>query len=83
MFVQPRQIAEVLRRHEPIGRARLVVTRQAAATRCAFAARSPASRRAWRRLAETIRALTGLRAAVELVAPGSLPNDGRMIDDRR
>ena len=35
------------------------------------------------RLAETVRSLTGLRATVELVAPGSLPNDGRVIDDQR
>jgi phenylacetate-CoA ligase len=34
-------------------------------------------------LAERVRAATGLRAEVGLVPPGSLPNDGRVIEDRR
>jgi phenylacetate-CoA ligase len=34
-------------------------------------------------LAERVRAATGLRAEVDLVPPGSLPNDGRVIEDRR
>ena len=35
------------------------------------------------RLAETVREVTKLRGEVELVAPGSLPNDGKLIDDAR
>ena len=34
-------------------------------------------------LGETMRGLTGLRAQIELVPPGTLPNDGKLIDDRR
>ena len=84
MFVQPRQIGEVLRRHEVITRARLVVTRASEhdemCLQCEVAGRPPGLEA---RLIETIHGLTGLRAAVELVPPGSLPNDGRIIDDRR
>jgi phenylacetate-CoA ligase len=32
---------------------------------------------------EAIRDITKLRGAVELHAPGSLPNDGKVIDDIR
>jgi phenylacetate-CoA ligase len=35
------------------------------------------------RIGEAVRAACGLRAEVRLVAPGSLPNDGKVIDDRR
>ena len=84
MFVQPRQIGEVLRRHEVITRARLVVTRASEhdemCLQCEVEGRPPGLEA---RLIETIHGLTGLRAAVELVPPGSLPNDGRVIDDRR
>ena len=84
MFVQPRQIAEVLRRHDLTARARLVVMQRDGhdemCLRCEVEGR-PVGLEA--RLGETIRSLTGLRGEVELVPPGSLPNDGRVIDDRR
>lgn len=84
MFVQPRQVGDLLRRHEAIARARLVVTqdhgRDEMRLLCEVAG-EPAGLAG--RLEETVRALTGLRATIELVAPGSLPNDGRVIDDRR
>ena len=35
------------------------------------------------RIAETIRDVTKLRGEVESVAPGSLPNDGKVIEDTR
>ena len=34
-------------------------------------------------VAETIQATCKLKGGVEFVAPGSLPNDGKVIDDRR
>ena len=84
MFVQPRQLGDVLRRHEAIARARLVVTQAHGHDEMRLlceVAGQPAGLAG--RLEETVRALTGLRATIELVAPGSLPNDGRVIDDRR
>jgi phenylacetate-CoA ligase len=35
------------------------------------------------RFAEAVRDVTKLRGEVELVAPGSLPNDGKVIEDAR
>ena len=35
------------------------------------------------RIADAVRDVTKLRAEVELVLPGSLPNDGKVIDDQR
>ena len=84
MFVQPRQVGDVLRRHDLIAKARLVVTQSSGqdemCLKCEVAGR-PAGLKG--KLAETVRSLTGLRATIELVAPGSLPNDGRVIDDQR
>jgi phenylacetate-CoA ligase len=84
MFVQPRQLGDVLRRHEAIAKARLVVTQADGHDEmrllCEVAGEPDGLEGS---LAETVRALTGLRATIELVAPGTLPNDGRVIEDRR
>ncbi|MFL5338234.1 MAG: phenylacetate--CoA ligase family protein, partial [Geminicoccaceae bacterium] len=84
MFVHPRQLGDVLRRHDVIAKARLVVTRadghDVMRLLCEVAGEPDGLEDS---LAETVRALTGLRASIELVAPGTLPNDGRVIEDRR
>jgi phenylacetate-CoA ligase len=84
MFVQPRQVGDVLRRHDLIAKARLVVTQSGGQDEMRLiceVAGQPAGLEG--KLVETVRSLTGLRATIELVAPGSLPNDGRVIDDQR
>jgi phenylacetate-CoA ligase len=83
MFVHPVQIAEIARRHPSIIRARLIVDRVQSADRMTLsvAMREPAEPPA--AVAETIQAVTKLRGAVELVPEGSLPNDGKVIEDRR
>jgi phenylacetate-CoA ligase len=84
MFVRPEQVAELARRHPELGRVRLKVTRaqeQDVMTLVAeSAAPSPALSEA---VATTLAAVTKLRGGVELVAPGSLPNDGKVIADER
>jgi len=84
MFVQPEQVAEVGRRHAELGRLRLVVTRSGETDAMTLKAESrshdPSLAQA---VGETLRAVTKLGGAVELVAPGSLPNDGKVIDDAR
>ena len=45
--------------------------------------RGPPARRSRQAIAETLRDVTKLRGEVELVAPGSLPNDGKVIEDVR
>ncbi|MGE0849500.1 MAG: phenylacetate--CoA ligase family protein [Hyphomicrobiaceae bacterium] len=84
MFVHPEQVAEVARRYPALGRVRLVVGRageQDVMTLRAEAVVSDESLKA--RLAETLQAVTKLKGGVEFVAPGSLPNDGKVIADER
>src|SRR5919204_6605856 len=84
MFVTPAQVAEVLRRHAEVLRARLVVSGEPGADemtlRCEVHERRPGLAAA---LVASIRDVTKLRGEVELVAPGALPNDGKVIDDQR
>ena len=44
---------------------------------------SPAQDGLAQKIGEAVRDVTKLRAEVELVAPGSLPNDGKVIEDAR
>jgi phenylacetate-CoA ligase len=84
MFVRPEQIAEVGKRHPELGRLRLVVTRDneqdVMTLRCECASPHDALREA---IIATLRAVTKLGGGVELVAPGGLPNDGKVIADER
>ena len=84
MFVTPTQVGEILRRHPEIKRARLVVEGEAGNDRmtlkCEAAARPQGLEVA---IIASIREVTKLRGEVELVAAGSLPNDGKVIEDLR
>ncbi len=84
MFVHPSQVAEVQKRHPELGRARLVVEGEMANDRMtlhAEAATRPEGLAA--AVAASVRDVTKLRAEVTLAEPGSLPNDGKVIEDRR
>jgi phenylacetate-CoA ligase len=86
MFVHPSQVAEIARRHPEILKARLIVTGEMAndvmTLHCevrdpiAVDPKRPA-------IVETIRDVTKLRGEVILLAPGSLPNDGKVIEEAR
>ena len=84
MFVHPEQVAEVLKRHPELKRARLVVDAKEgldqAVFRCETALGSPALANT---VAHTFQAVCKVRAGVEFVEPGTLPNDGKMIEDAR
>ena len=84
MFVHPSQVAEVLARHPEIGRARLVVSGQTGTDRMVLQveARAPSDTLA-DRIADSVREVTKLRADVQWADTGSLPNDGKVIDDVR
>ncbi len=84
MFVRPEQIAELARRHPELGRVRLVVTRVGEADAMTLKAETEQRADALAAaIGESLRAITKLGGAVELVAPGTLPNDGKVIDDTR
>jgi phenylacetate-CoA ligase len=84
MFVRPELVAEVGKRHAALGRLRLVVTRageQDAMTLIAECASSDAGLAD--AITSTLQSVTKLRGEVKLVAPGTLPNDGKVIADDR
>lgn len=85
MFVHPGQVAEILRRHPEAGRARLVVAGEMADDRMTLKVETECSGpgELALRMAETVREVTKLRGEVELVLPGTLPNDGKVIEDAR
>ena len=84
MFVRPEQIADIARRHSALGRMRLVVTRHGETDAMTLRAECAAASDALREeIAGTLRTVTKLGGNVELVDPGSLPNDGKVIADER
>ena len=84
MFVTPKQVNEIVRRHPEILKARLVVEGETSNDRmtlkCETRARPAGLGEA---IAASIRELTKLRGEVVLVEPGALPNDGKVIEDLR
>ena len=84
MFVHPRQVADVVRRHPEIRRARLVVDNPGGqdrmTLRCEVEAGTPQLAAA---IAETLRDVTKMRGEAEFVKPGALPNDGKVIEDAK
>ncbi|MGB7542960.1 MAG: AMP-binding protein [Burkholderiales bacterium] len=84
MFVHPSQVAEVVKRHGEIGKARLVVDNPGGADRmtlhCEVAAVSDALKAA---IEASIRDITKLRGEVAFRKPGELPNDGKVIEDAK
>jgi phenylacetate-CoA ligase len=84
MFVDPAQVAEIGRRHPELGRMRLVVSRaneqDVMSLRAEAQKQDPALAE---KVGETLAALLKLKGGVELVKPGALPNDGKVIADER
>jgi phenylacetate-CoA ligase len=84
MFVHPGQVADIARRHAEVSKARLVVSGAMASDRMTLHVEVRARPDGLaERIAGTIRDVTKLRGEVELCAPGSLPNDGKVIEDAR
>jgi phenylacetate-CoA ligase len=85
MFVHPGQVADIVRRFPEVARARLVVTGEMAndamTLKVETACSGPDALAA--KIGEAIRDITKLRGEVQLVSPGSLPNDGKVIEDAR
>ena len=84
MFVTPKQVGEIVRRHPEVVKARLVVAgtigNDSMTLRCEIS-----SKDAWLEpaLIASIRDVTKLRGEIDFVPAGSLPNDGKVIDDTR
>ena len=83
MFVHPGQVASVVKRFPEIVRARLVVQGEMADDRMTLKVEATAQDDLALRIADAVREVTKLRCTVELLAPGTLPNDGKVIEDAR
>jgi len=85
MFVHPSQVADIVRRFPEIQKARLVVTGEMANDQMTLKVETVCSGPDGlsQRVGEAMRDVTKLRGEVEVLAPGSLPNDGKVIEDAR
>jgi len=85
MFVHPGQVDQIAKRFPEVMRARLVVSGEMAndvmTLKVETAGSGPDGLSA--KLLEAIRDVTKLRGQVEVLAPGALPNDGKVIEDAR
>ena len=85
MFVHPGQVADIIKRFPEVVRARLVVTGEMAndimTLKIETACSGPDALVA--KVGDAIRDVTKLRGQVEVLLPGSLPNDGKVIEDAR
>jgi phenylacetate-CoA ligase len=84
MFVTPKQVDEIVKRHREVRRARLVVEGEDGNDRMTLKCEvNEGISGLADAVVASIRDVTKLRGEVELVAPGSLPNDGKVIEDLR
>jgi phenylacetate-CoA ligase len=84
MFVHPKQVAEIATRHPELKRLRLVVDRAAEQdTMTLLAECASFDAKLETAVAATLQSITKLKGNVKLVAPGTLPNDGKLIADER
>ena len=84
MFVHPMQIQELIRRHNEIGAARVIVSRDVHGNdEMVLNIEAAAPIGDLMRISETLHAVTRLRGKVVQVPTGSLPKDGIMVADAR
>jgi phenylacetate-CoA ligase len=84
MFVRPEQVAEILRAHPGLGRARLVIGQAEGRDTMVLRVETPVRDASLvESLARSIQGITRLRGDVDLLEPGALPNDGKVIEDTR
>jgi phenylacetate-CoA ligase len=83
MFVHPSQVAEIVKRHPEIVRARLVVDNTDGGDRMTLNVEMAGKVPTTEAIVASIRDVTKLRGDVAFRAPGELPNDGKVIDDTR
>ena len=81
MFVRPEQVAALVARHDEVAKARVVVTRDGQRDVMTVQLETDTADPA--PYAASIAAVLKLQGQVELVSKGSLPNDGKVIDDQR
>ncbi|MEM9441531.1 MAG: AMP-binding protein [Pseudomonadota bacterium] len=84
MFVHPSQVAKVVASHASIGKTRLVVTRHDNLDVMTLECETTDGGDQLKSTIQTsLKTITGLNGEVKFLAPGALPNDGKVIDDQR
>ncbi|GAB4450889.1 MAG: AMP-binding protein [Rhodocyclaceae bacterium] len=84
MFVHPSQVAAVMKRHAEVAKLRLVVDNATGVDRMTLHCEVDGAPEALAQaLAASLRELTKLRGEIRICARGSLPNDGKVIEDAR
>jgi phenylacetate-CoA ligase len=84
MFVHPGQVAEVIKRFPEVSKARLVVSGEMANDQMLLKVEAKAQSDGLQdKIAAAVRDVTKLRSDVQLLSVGSLPNDGKVIEDAR
>ncbi|TMV04787.1 phenylacetate--CoA ligase [Ruegeria sediminis] len=81
MFVRPEQVAALVEKHAEIVKARVIATRQGEMDAMTVQIESPSGDSA--AYARSVVEVLKLKGAVEVVAPGTLPKDGLVIEDQR
>ena len=81
MFVRPEQVAEFVVRHAEVCRARVIATRDGEMDVMTVQVEAEGADAG--ALGDSIAAVLKMKGRVEIVATGSLPNDGKVIDDQR
>jgi phenylacetate-CoA ligase len=81
LFVRPEQVAALVARHKHVVKARVIVTRENEMDQ--LHVQIEAEGGDWTAYPEDVHDLLKLRGTVEVLAPGELPKDGVVIEDRR
>ncbi|WP_370230985.1 phenylacetate--CoA ligase family protein [Cognatishimia sp.] len=81
MFVRPEQVAALVEKHEDVRRARVIASRDQEMDVMTVQIETEAQNADL--YAESVASVLKLRGKIELVAPGTLPNDGLVIEDQR
>ncbi|MDA7945910.1 MAG: phenylacetate--CoA ligase family protein [Hyphomicrobiaceae bacterium] len=81
MFVRPEQVAALVERHRDVRRARVVITRGDDRDEMTVQVEADGADAA--SIENSLQGILKVKGKVEVVEPGSLPNDGKVIDDQR
>jgi phenylacetate-CoA ligase len=82
--VHPGQVDQIVKRFAQIGKARLVISGEMAKDQMHLHIETADHNTEWvTSVEQAVRDITKLRADIVIAAPGSLPNDGKVIEDAR
>ncbi len=81
MFVRPEQVAALVAKHDEISKARVIATRQGEMD--VMTVQIEAENGDVDAYARTVAEVLKLKGKIELLAQGTLPNDGKVIEDQR